>query len=115
MPRYNTKCLTLRATCYKALIHFTDPIFFTTATVLERVILIPDHSPMSCTTSFRDGSPSKKSCKFDRMQQNQSGWKLLAEVMHTRGGGGLATGHTPTPSHFPATFKAGGGGGSGAG
>ena len=32
-------------------------------------------------------------------------------------GEGVATGHTPTPSHFPANFKAGGGGGaeSGAG
>ena len=25
--------------------------------------------------------------------------------------GGVATGHTPTPSHFPATFREGGGGG----
>ena len=34
----------------------------------------------------------------------------------TRGattGGGLATGHTPTPSHFPATFREGRGGGGG--
>ena len=36
----------------------------------------------------------------------------------TGGGGGAATGHTPTPSHFPATFREGGeragsGGGSG--
>ena len=28
-------------------------------------------------------------------------------------GGGVATGHTPTPSHFPANFRAGGGGGGG--
>ena len=36
------------------------------------------------------------------------------------GGGGVPSGHTPTPSHFPANFRAGGGGvlglgGSGAG
>ena len=36
---------------------------------------------------------------------------LLPSARHlTGGGGGVATGHTPTPSHFPATFREGGGG-----
>ena len=30
-------------------------------------------------------------------------------------GEGVATGHTPTPSHFPANFRAGGEGGGGGG
>ena len=34
---------------------------------------------------------------------------------HGGGGGGLPLGHTPTPSHFPANFRVGqGGGGRGA-
>ena len=33
----------------------------------------------------------------------------------THGGGGVETGHTPTPSHFPANFRVGGGGGGGGG
>ena len=35
----------------------------------------------------------------------------FANVSTPGGGGGVATGHTLTPSHFQATFRVGGGGG----
>ena len=40
-------------------------------------------------------------------------WAAIHGAQYHRGG--VATGHTPTPSHFPANFRAGGGGGVGLG
>ena len=36
--------------------------------------------------------------------------KLGEKDINTGGGGGVPSRHTPTPSHFPANFRAGGGG-----